>query len=100
MSCCRESGEGVTAAGPEPGPGLQPPAPARLRESLGGERESVATGARPVSHEPRQGNTKICREQTKIVKSELITFDTGRDPANLCPSINLLCIENIVVNAD
>ena len=55
----RESGEGVTAAGPAAG--LQSPATVRGKPRR--ERESVTTGARPVSHEPRHGNTKICKEK-------------------------------------
>ena len=45
----RESGEGVTAAGPSPACSHQP----QSGESLGErerERVSVTTGARPVSH--------------------------------------------------
>ena len=56
----RESGEGVTTAGPEPG--LQQSVSSQGKASER-ERESVTTGARPVSHQPRHGNTKICKEK-------------------------------------
>ena len=63
----RESGEGVTVtAGPEPGlqqsVSSQGKASERERERER-ERESVTTGARPVSRQPRHGNTKICKEK-------------------------------------